>query len=150
MVTRERIVPRALSSARRSSPRDKRCSCKHRRVERIADLVREAERERAHGGKRFGVGRAPLERAALGDVDPDAVDRDRARRRASRTPERCQRMRRTPPFESTKPRFELRRLRAGDRLPEAIAIFRGDVRLHERLADGASAPTPRRDRLPAG
>src|SRR5207248_3883827 len=41
-------------------------------VERVADLVREPERQRAHGRQRLGVRRAFLERAALGDVRADA------------------------------------------------------------------------------
>ena len=61
----------------------------HRGVERVADLVREVHRELAHRRERLGVGGALLERAALGDVDPDAVDEIAA---TSRERERCQRI----------------------------------------------------------
>ena len=59
----------------------------HRGVERVADLVGEVERERAHRRERLGVGGALLERAPLGDVDADAVDERRvvARRPAPST-----------------------------------------------------------------
>src|SRR5215471_19774110 len=46
----------------------------HRGVEGVSDLVRETERERTHGGERFGVGGAALEGSPLGDIEADAVD----------------------------------------------------------------------------
>ncbi len=46
-------------------------------VEGIAHLVREVQGQGAHGREGLGVGRALLEGAPLGDVDPEAVDQRR-------------------------------------------------------------------------
>ena len=128
MVTRERMVRARLVVGEAVEAARQEVQLQDRGVQRIADLVREAERERAHGGERLGVGRAALERAALGHVDADAVDEielaarvAHARRGASECGE-CRPSRRRSPASSFGARAALRLRPPGG---EAIAILSG-------------------------
>ncbi len=137
------LVQRRRASGRRASSlpmfRVEEVELEHRRVERVADLVREVQRERAHRAQRLGVGGALLEQRAA------RSRRCRCRRRGPSLPrsawscvadERCHRTRREL---ASRPRRLGRAVRDEPGLD--LARARPRARLRDCLASAARSPS---------